>query len=109
MSANHRMVSTIDFAKTCHKVPALISYRVRCGKPKCHCAEGTGHGPYWFLRWRDQEGCHRRRYVRQADLEPVRAIVSTRRVERDRAREDTEIARFWLRARLDSCGISSAT
>jgi hypothetical protein len=33
---------------------------VRCGKPKCHCADpktSPGHGPYWyvFARGDDQE------------------------------------------------------
>ena len=45
---------------------------VRCGKPMCHCARGERHGPYLYHRWREQ-GRQRRRYVRPADLERVRA------------------------------------
>lgn len=28
-----------------------VSYQlefVKCGKPKCKCARGKGHGPYWY-------------------------------------------------------------
>jgi hypothetical protein len=21
---------------------------IKCGKPKCRCADGAGHGPYWY-------------------------------------------------------------
>ena len=24
---------------------------VRCGKERCHCAAGKGHGPYWYGYW----------------------------------------------------------
>ena len=44
----------------------------RCGRPGCRCASGALHGPYWSLRWREG-GQQRRRYVRPADLERVRA------------------------------------
>lgn len=26
--------------------------RVKCGKPGCKCADGLGHGPYWYAFWR---------------------------------------------------------
>lgn len=25
---------------------------VKCGKKGCHCAEGQGHGPYWYAYYR---------------------------------------------------------
>jgi hypothetical protein len=90
-------VSTLEVAKTCHKIPALLSYRVRCSKANCRCASGEAHGPYWFLRWREQSGRHRRRYVRAADVESVRAIISLRRAEREEARIEAAEARIWLR------------
>jgi hypothetical protein len=32
---------------------ALRSEMVRCGKDRCKkCAEGSGHGPYWYLYFR---------------------------------------------------------
>ncbi len=77
------MLSTREFAETFHKTPALVCHTVRCGKPTCRCMTGEGHGPYWFLRWRD--GAHQhRRYVKKADLAEVRAVVQRRRAE-DRA------------------------
>jgi hypothetical protein len=69
--------SALEFAKTFHKTPALVSYRVRCGKPNCRCAKGEGHGPYWFLHWR-QGGKQRRRYVRQTEVAAVRAVIDGR-------------------------------
>ncbi len=77
------MSSVLEFAETFHKTPALVPYRVRCGKPTCRCNAGDGHGPYWFLRWREG-GTQRRRYVKQADLAAVRAVVERRRAA-DRA------------------------
>ena len=44
----------------------------RCGKAACRCTRGRLHGLYWSLRWRE-DGRQRRRYVRPADLERVRA------------------------------------
>jgi hypothetical protein len=47
--------------------------RKRCGKPTCRCMNGgERHGPYWSHRWREG-GRQRRRYVKAADLEQVRA------------------------------------
>jgi hypothetical protein len=98
------MRSSREIAETFHKTPALVSYRVRCGKPTCRCANGEGHGPYWYLRWREG-AVQRRRYVRHADVPAVRAIID-RRQEHDR-RERRELAealaewrslRAWLKA-----------
>ena len=47
----------------------------RCGKAACRCARGDLHGPYWSLFWREG-GRRRRRYVRPADLERVRAALA---------------------------------
>ncbi len=76
--------SALELAKTLYKTPALVRHRVRCGKPACRCATGEGHGPYWFLHWRDG-GVQRRRYVRQADVSAVRAVVEQRRQDDARA------------------------
>ena len=78
-----RVSAALDFAETFHKTAALVSYRVRCGKPNCRCAAGAEHGPYWFLRWREGT-VQRRRYVRQADVAAVRAVIERRRTA-DRA------------------------
>ena len=98
MTANRPRVSTIEFVRSCHKVPALITYRVRCGSPGCRCAGEVGHGPYWFLRWRDRTGKHCRRYVRLTDVEAVRSTIAERRAERTRARFEARAALAWLRS-----------
>ena len=78
------MGSSLEIAQTLYKTPALVSHRVRCGKVGCRCATGEGHGPYAFLHWREGT-VQRRRYVRQADVAAVRAVIERRR-RHDRAR-----------------------
>lgn len=71
----------IELAETFYKTPALTTQFTRCGKAACRCNDGRLHGPYAVLRWR--EGGHqRRRYVKLADIERVRAVVERRRAER---------------------------
>jgi len=97
------VVSSLEIAKSFYKIPSLHAYRVRCGKPTCRCTMSDGHGPYWYLHWR--EGTYqRRRYVRRDEVEAVRAIIDERRQE-DRFWRDamaTATARLrevnqWLR------------
>ncbi len=69
--------SATETAEMLYKTPALVSHRVRCGKSTCRCTTGEGHGPYWFLYWR--EGVtQRRRYVPAGELPVVRAVVEAR-------------------------------
>ncbi len=74
-------------AKPAHLLPktgatlALCRQWVRCGKPACRCADGTPHGPYHYLFWRE-DGRLRKRYVRRADVARVRAELARRRRER---------------------------
>lgn len=88
-------LSATKFAETFHKTPALVAYRVRCGKPGCHCATGERHGPYWFLRWRDGAR-QRRRYVSAEELDAVRVVI-TRRKSADRSER---LARYGALADL---------
>ena len=73
--------SALETAETLYKTPALVFHRVRCGKPACRCATAEGHGPFAFLYWREA-GTQRRRYVRRAEVDAVRAAVEQRRHER---------------------------
>jgi len=73
-----RGAPTLELAETLYKTPALISHRIRCGKTGCRCATGEGHGPYHFLFWREG-AVQRRRYVKRAELDAVRAAVERRR------------------------------
>jgi hypothetical protein len=93
-----RVSPSIKLAKTFYKTPALVSHRVRCGKPSCRCATGEGHGPYHFLAWREG-GTLRRRYVRQAEVEAVRAVVE------ERHRHDRETRRLLALALGDLRGL----
>jgi hypothetical protein len=96
---------TVELAETLYKTPALVRHGVRCGKAACHCNDGSLHGPYAFLYWRDERGRQRRRYVRKADVEQVERIVQERQRKDRAARQDAFAAhaelhdlRRWLRA-----------
>jgi uncharacterized protein DUF6788 len=94
--------SALELAKTCPKIPALVPTWKTCGKTGCHCRRGAPHGPYWSLRWRDGP-VHRRRYVRAADLDAVRAVIAWRQVER--AVRRAELAEStWLLRQLEVLG-----
>lgn len=54
---------------------------VRCGRPGCRCASGQLHGPYHYLLWREQ-GRLRKRYLKVADVDSVRACCELRRLHR---------------------------
>lgn len=36
---------------------SIYHHRIRCGYPKCHCAEGPGH-PRWCLSFESRKGRH---------------------------------------------------
>jgi hypothetical protein len=84
--------STIEFAASFYKIPALMTYRVRCGKANCRCARGAGHGPYAFLHWRDRTGKQCRRYVRASDVAAVQHIIEKRRAHRNAERLAKRVA-----------------
>ena len=48
---------------------------VRCGRPGCRCARGRLHGPYVYLRWR-QEKQQRKAYIPAAQVPAVRAALA---------------------------------
>ncbi len=77
--SSRSMRSASETAETLYKTPGLVSHRVRCGKPICRCTTGEGHGPYWFLYWREGT-VQRRRYVSAVELPAVRAVVEGRRM-----------------------------
>jgi hypothetical protein len=39
---------------------------IKCGKPECRCAEGAGHGPYWY-GFRHRNGELESRYFGKRD------------------------------------------
>ena len=54
------------------KTGALCAQWKRCGRTSCRCARGEPHGPYFALFWRER-GRLRKRYIRLANVEAVRA------------------------------------
>jgi hypothetical protein len=54
---------------------------VRCGRPNCRCARGELHGPY-FYHFARENGRLRKRYVRPAEVEGVRAACQARQRQR---------------------------
>ena len=73
---------TIDRVQPSELLGSLHAERVRCGKEGCRCRSGAAddrHGPYWYRRWRDDEGRQRKTYVKQGDLAEVRARIEHRR------------------------------
>lgn len=62
---------------------------VRCGKPTCKCANGELHGPYYYhFIWAG--GRQHKVYVRQSEVEQMRAACEAYRNER---REERELMR----------------
>jgi hypothetical protein len=69
----------------------LHEERKRCGKENCRCTSGREedlHGPYYYRRWRDEEGNQRREYVREEDVAEVQARIEKRRRRAQREREE---------------------
>jgi hypothetical protein len=64
-----------EFGRTLPKRGALCAQWKRCGRPACRCVGGQFHGPYHYLFWRE-DGRLRKRYVRQADVDAVRASTA---------------------------------
>jgi hypothetical protein len=60
------------------KIGSLQAEWRRCGKPRCRCTSGTLHGPYWYLRWRE-DGRQRRQYVPREQVNAMRAAIARRR------------------------------
>ena len=54
---------------------------IRCSKSNCRCAAGRLHGPY-FYRFFREAGKLKKKYVRHAELEQVRAQCEARRQAR---------------------------
>jgi hypothetical protein len=62
-------------------LPGIVCRQwVRCGKPSCRCAQGRGHGPYFYRFWRE-EGRLRKAYVPRKDVAEVSARCRARREE----------------------------
>jgi hypothetical protein len=78
---------------------SIIERYIRCGKPGCHCAEGKGHGPKYYLSVSFPGKRPQMDYVPQ-ELEPqVREYVENLRQAREVLEQICEINRELLRRR----------
>jgi hypothetical protein len=74
----------------------LNARMIRCGKPKCRCAKGELHGPYYVYRLR-KFGKRHSKYIRKRDVLAVKLAVETGRAERKQARRELQEAIRTLR------------
>jgi hypothetical protein len=78
---------------------SLIERYIRCGKPGCHCAEGKGHGPKYYLSVSFPGERPQMDYVPQ-ELEPqAREYVKNLQQAREILEQICEINRQLLRRR----------
>jgi Family of unknown function (DUF6788) len=54
---------------------SLVEKFVRCGKDNCRCANGTGHGPVYYLSFKEK-GVTRLIYIRKNEVGKVRKQIS---------------------------------
>ena len=59
----------------------LVETFKRCGRPNCHCANGPGHGPKYYLSISQPGGRPRRDYIPNAEhLKVAKLIGNSRRL-----------------------------
>jgi hypothetical protein len=73
----------------------------RCGRPNCHCANGTGHGPKHYLVISQPGGGARRDYIPNAKHEDVAGLIANFNKARDVLNEICTINTELLRRRED--------
>ncbi len=78
---------------------SLIERYKRCGKPGCHCAEGPGHGPKYYLSVSRSGQRPVMEYVPQEFRDQVEASLANHRRLREIVEEIARINRELLRRR----------
>lgn len=78
---------------------SLIERYKRCGKPGCHCAQGPGHGPKYYLSVSRTGARPEMDYVPQAHLAQTQQYLSNYRRTREILEELCAINRELLRRR----------
>lgn len=78
---------------------SLIERYSRCGKPGCHCAEGKGHGPKYYLSVSFPGERPQMDYVPQEFEPQAREYVENLRQAREILEQICEINRELLRRR----------
>jgi hypothetical protein len=85
-AAPRRVFRYLTVPKDDRERPFLARELVRCGKPRCRCAHGLKHGPYFYLRYEEYDhasgGSHfRREYVPRSEVSRVRRWIRRDRGE----------------------------
>jgi hypothetical protein len=78
---------------------SLVERYKRCGKPNCHCANGQGHGPKYYLSVSYPGRSPQMDYVPQAQYERVNESLSNYTRIREILEEISEINHELLRRR----------
>ena len=80
----------------------VLPQYIRCGKACCHCGRGPQHGPYYYRVWR--EGVNiRKTYIKQADIDAVRARCEAYQAIQDRLRQVREEQAALARSIAHEC------
>lgn len=78
---------------------AVCAQMIRCGKLSCKCARGELHGPY-FYRFVWERGKQRKRYVRRAEVQQIRAACAAYKNEARLCRKQQKTDKLSCRALL---------
>ena len=78
---------------------SLIERYKRCGNPNCHCAQGPGHGPKYYLSASYPGRSPKMDYVPQDDFSDVSQRVANFALVREILEEISEINHELLRRR----------
>lgn len=72
----------------------------KCGNPKCYCANGKKHGPYWAISKKTGDGV-KITYV--SDTDTIKKSFAYKRYNKDlaRLRKINEKIYYWLRILRD--------
>ena len=76
---------------------SLIERYLRCGKPGCQCASGTGHGPKYYLSVSYPDARPELQYLRQQQHAQVQALLKNFQHVRDLLEQICDINRELLR------------
>ncbi len=77
---------------------SLVKIARRCGRPGCHCAQGTLHGGYYLTR--TVRGKTRTVYVPTDLVDEVRGWIAEHRRLKQVTRELTELALAQIRSHV---------
>jgi len=80
---------------------SLVERYVKCGKKNCHCAEGEGHGPVFYLSFKEK-GRTKLIYVPSKQVEKVRQQLASFKQYKETGNEIAKLNREILKLRKGS-------